>query len=304
MVNLGLDVPDVPEDPAIVKQIADSYKGRLVAWDPVQQKAVWSQEYRTIYNGGTLSTAGNLVFQGTADGRVVAYAPEGSEPPVPPDDLLEGDSISAGNDAEGDDLEFTGEDAGKKRIKYVIDSIPIYVIAERVQYYGPDGRLITESLHDYTRACVHKQFTSLDDFLRRWSDAEQKKAIIDEMAAQGVMWEALAEEVEKKQGKPLDPFDLICHVAFDQPPLSRKERAEQVKKRNYFARYSGAARQVLEALLDKYADTGIEHIEDIKILQLDPFSQLGAPMELVNAFGGKVGYSKAIHELEDELYAS
>ena len=173
-----------------------------------------------------------------------------------------------------------------------------------MQYYGPDGRLITESLHDYTRTCVQKQFASLDDFLRRWSDAEQKKVIIEEMAVQGVMWEALAEEVEKKQGKPLDPFDLICHVAFDQPALSRRERAEQVKKRNYFAKYSGAARQVLEALLDKYADTGIEHIEDIKILQLDPFSQFGAPMELVKAFGGKAGYNQAIHELEDELYAS
>ena len=124
------------------------------------------------------------------------------------------------------------------------------------------------------------------------------------MAAQGVMWEALAEAVEKKQDKPLDPFDLICHVAFDQPALSRRERADQVKKRNYFTKYSGAARQVLEALLDKYADTGIEHIEDIKILQLDPFSQIGAPIELVKAFGGKAGYNKAIHELEDELYAS
>jgi len=158
-------------------------------------------------------------------------------------------------------------------------------------------------LNDYTRTCVKKQFASLDDFLRRWSDAEQKKAIIEELAAQGVMWEALAEEVEKKQGKLLDPFDLICHIAFDQPVLSRRERAEQVKKRNYFARYSGAARQVLEALLDKYADTGVEHIEDIKILQLDPFNQIGAPIELVKAFGGKAGYSKAVHELEDELYA-
>ena len=125
----------------------------------------------------------------------------------------------------------------------------------------------------------------------------------EEMAAQGVMWEALAEEVEKKQGKPLDPFDLICHVAFDQPALSRRERAEQVKKRNYFAKYSGAARQVLEALLDKYADTGIEHIEDIKILQLDPFSQIGAPIELVKAFGGKAGYTQAVVELEKSLYA-
>lgn len=235
---------------------------------------------------------------------VVIYAPEGEESPVPPDDLAtDEDGITAGTTAEDDDLEFTGDD-DKKRIKYIIDSVPIYVIAERVQYYGPDGRLITESLHDYTRVCVQKQFASLDDFLRRWSDADQKKVIIEEMAAQGVMWEALAEEVEKKQGKALDPFDLVCHVAFDQPALSRRERAEQVKKRNYFGKYSGAARQVLEALLDKYADTGIEQIEDIKILQLAPFSQIGAPIELVKAFGGKVGYNKAIHELEDELYAS
>ncbi|OXR28882.1 restriction endonuclease [Pseudomonas jessenii] len=235
---------------------------------------------------------------------VVIYAPEGEDSPVPPDGLAtDEDGITAGSTAETDDLEFTGDDE-KKRIKYVIDNIPIYVIAERVQYYGPDGRLITESLHDYTRACVQKQFGSLDDFLRRWNDADQKKVIIEEMAAQGVMWEALAEEVEKKQGKALDPFDLVCHVAFDQPALSRKERAEQVIKRNYFGKYSGAARQVIEALLDKYADTGIVHIEDIKILQLDPFSQIGAPIELVKAFGGKAGYNKAIHELEDELYAS
>lgn len=236
---------------------------------------------------------------------VVVYAPEGNDSPVPPDNSAgDEDGIVDGGDwlPEGDETEE--QQGGRKRIRYVIDSIPIHVIAERVQYYGPDGRLITESLHDYTRTCVHKRFASLDAFLRHWSDAEKKKAIIDEMAAQGVMWEALAEEVEKKQGQPLDPFDLICHVAFDQPPLSRKERAEQVKKRNYFAKYSGAARQVLEALLDKYADTGIEHIEDIKILQLDPFSQIGAPLELVKAFGGKAGYDKAIHELEDALYAS
>ena len=222
------------------------------------------------------------------------------------DRYLIGDATKLNPEQPGnpDDLDFPEGDGGGRRIKYVIDSVPISVIAERVQYYGPDGRLITESLHDYTRTCVKKQFASLDDFLRRWSSAEQKKAIIDEMVAQGVMWEALAEEVEKKQGKPLDPFDLVCHVAFDQPALSRQERAEQVKKRDYFARYSGAARQVLEALLEKYADTGIEHIEDMKILQLDPFSQIGAPLELVKAFGGKAGYTKAIHELEEVLYSA
>lgn len=236
---------------------------------------------------------------------MVIYSPEGDDSPVPPDSpLADEEGIVDGGDwlPEGDETD--GGEEGKKRIKYVIDNVPIHVIAERVQYYGPDGKLITESLRDYTRSCVKKQFASLDDFLRRWTDAEQKKAIIDELAAQGVMWEALDEEVQAKRGQPLDPFDLICHIAFDQPPLTRRERAEQVKKRNYFVKYSGAARQVLEALLDKYADTGIEHIEDIKILQLDPFSQIGAPVELVRAFGGKPGYQQAIQELESELYAS
>ncbi|GAB3392752.1 type I restriction endonuclease subunit R [Azotobacter armeniacus] len=241
------------------------------------------------------------------DGEPVqVYSPQGDDSPVPPDDLAEDDGTLAGDngplDGSNTGLPDTGESDGRRRIKYVVDNVPVSVIAERVQYYGPDGKLITESLRDYTRNRVKQQFASLDDFLRRWSDTEQKKAIIDELAAQGVLWEALAEEVEKKLAKPLDPFDLICHVAFDQPPLSRRERAEQVKKRNYFGKYSGAARQVLEALLDKYADTGIEHIEDIKILQLDPFSRIGAPIELVKAFGGKAGYTKAVQELEDQLY--
>ncbi|WP_314408150.1 EcoAI/FtnUII family type I restriction enzme subunit R [Pseudomonas kuykendallii] len=235
---------------------------------------------------------------------VVIYSPEGDASPVPPDSpQADEEGIVDGGDWLPGEGETDGGEEGRRRIKYVIDGVPIYVLAERVQYYGPDGKLITESLRDYTRTCVQKQFASLDDFLRLWSSAEQKKAIIDELAAQGVMWEALAEEVEAKRGQALDPFDLICHVAFDQPPLTRKERAEQVKKRNYFARYSGAARQVLEALLDKYADTGIEHIEDIRILRLAPFSQIGAPMELVGAFGDRAGYDKALHELEAELYA-
>lgn len=235
---------------------------------------------------------------------VVIYAPEGGESPVPPDNpsaeedgIIDGDGWLPDEEEEGE-----GQQGSRRRIRYVIDNLPISVIAERVQYYGPDGKLITESLRDYTRTCVQKQFASLDDFLKRWSATQQKKAIIDEMAAQGVMWEALAEEIEAKRGQTLDPFDLVCHIAFDQPPLTRKERAEQVKKRNYFAKYSGAARQVLEALLDKYADTGIEHIEDIKILQLDPFNRIGAPVELVKAFGGKPGYQQAIKELEQELY--
>jgi type I restriction enzyme R subunit len=242
------------------------------------------------------------------DGEPVQiYNPGPGESPIPPEVTWPqpGGGEGDGQGEPGGSTAGPGEGGSgipEPRTRYVVDGVEEKVIAERVQYYGPDGKLITESLRDYTRACVRKQFASLDAFLRRWSDADQKKVIIEELASQGVLWDALTEEVEAKMGKPLDPFDLVCHIAFDQPPLSRNERAENVRKRNYFAKYQGAAQQVLDALLDKYADTGIEHIEDIKILQLDPFSRIGAPMELVNAFGGKSGYEKAVHELEDQLY--
>ncbi|MBV5323720.1 restriction endonuclease, partial [bacterium] len=195
------------------------------------------------------------------------------------------------------------DEPGAKRIKYVIGGeVTVYVVAERVQYYGPDGRLITESLKDYTRRAVRKEYASLDDFLRHWSRADKKQAILEELEAQGVLLEALAEEVSKKFGKVFDPFDLICHVAFDQPPLSRRERAEQIKKRDVFTKYGTQAQRVLAGLLEKYADAGIADIEDIKILTLDPFNQLGTPQELVSAFGGKPAYLIAIQELERQLY--
>lgn len=237
------------------------------------------------------------------------YEPKDEDPPVPPDEEpgTGGDGGTPGGGATGgapDDGEPGSGEGGEGRVKYVIgEDVTVHIVAERVQYYGPDGKLITESLREYTRQCVAKQFRSMDDFLRRWSAADQKKAVIDELAALGVLWEPLADEVQAKTGKPLDAFDLICHVAFDQPPLSRRERAEGVKKRNYFGKYQGAARQVLEALLEKYADNGIEPIEDLKILQLPPFDRIGAPLELVKAFGGKQQYARALAELESQLYA-
>ena len=232
------------------------------------------------------------------DGEPVQiYQPKEGDSPVPPDERDD-----AGNSPEGDPPPAgpTGH-----REKYVLtgQQVPVQVVAERVQYYGADGKLITESLRDYTRGCVQKEFASLDDFLRRWGAAEQKKAIIDELAQRGVLWDALAEDVNAQRGQALDPFDLICHVVFDRPPLTRRERAEAVKKRDVFAKYQGAARQVLEALLDKYADAGIEPIEDRKVLQLPPFTELGAPVELLRAFGGKAGYAQALRELEQQLYA-
>jgi len=240
---------------------------------------------------------------------VMIYEPKGDQSPVPPDDDSETILDENGNPlpptgstaAEPCEDEFgEGEDdSGTKRTKYILGDVTVYVVAERVQYYGPEGKLITESLKDYTRSTVRKDYASLDQFLLRWSKADRKAAILRELEEHGVLLEPLADEV----GKDFDAFDLICHVAFDQPPLTRRERAEQVKKRNYFAKYGEQARKVLEILLDKYADTGIENIEDIKILTLDPFKTMGTASELVSAFGGKPAYMAALQELETHLYA-
>jgi type I restriction enzyme R subunit len=233
---------------------------------------------------------------------VQVFEPQGDEPPIPPDEpSLPGDD----EPLPPPEPPLPPEEPGEKRIKYVIGGeVTVYVVAERVQYYGPDGRLITESLKDYTRRAVRKEYASLDDFLRRWSSADKKQAVVEELEAQGVLLEALAEEVGKKLGKGYDPFDLICHVAFDQPPLSRRERAENVKKQHVFAKHGDKARKVLEGLLDKYADSGITSIEDIKILTLDPFSRLGTAPELIKAFGGKAAYIQATQRLEELLYAN
>ncbi|MDR9441020.1 MAG: type I restriction-modification enzyme R subunit C-terminal domain-containing protein, partial [Halomonas sp.] len=185
---------------------------------------------------------------------------------------------------------------------YVVDDVTVSVVAERVQYLDANGDLITESLRDYTRKKVKEQFASLDDFLRRWQDAERKQVILEELEENGVFWEDLIKDLGDTLGDEPDPFDVICHIAFDRPPMTRRERAAQVRKRDIFNRYEGQARQVLESLVDKYADAGITPIEDINVLNVAPFSEIGAPMELVQAFGGKPGYIRAVHELEDALY--
>jgi type I restriction enzyme R subunit len=239
------------------------------------------------------------------DGEPVQiYEPTETETPVPPDDNTVAEETFTDQDYQEAQVaagRLEKNEGG--RTKFVVDDVEVRVIDERVQYYGADGRLITESIKDYTRNCVVKQFSSLDDFLRRWTDADQKKVIIEELAAEGVLWEPLCQDIEKKLGKQLDPFDLICHVAYGQPLLSRKERADNVRKRNYFTKYGEQSRRVLEALLDKYADTGIENIEDLKVLQMEPFAQMGTAPEIVKSFGGKPGYLKALKELEEQLYA-
>lgn len=186
--------------------------------------------------------------------------------------------------------------------KFYVNGVEVVQVGERVQYYGKDGKLITESLVDYTKKNLKAQFATMDDFIKKWSEADKKSAIIDELIEQGVMLDELREEVKQKTGKDLSVFDLICHVTFDMPPLSRKERAEKVKKRNYFGKYSDKARKVLNAMIDKFADEGIEEIENREILYFQPFDEIGTPVEIIKEFGGKTKYEEAIKELEKELF--
>ena len=184
--------------------------------------------------------------------------------------------------------------------RFVVSGIQFKIIAERVQYYDKDGKLITESLKDFTRKAVGQEFKSLDLFRKRWNGAERKQIILEELLEKGVILEALEEVV----GRELDPFDLICHIAFDQPPLTRKERADGVRKQNVFSMYEEKAREVLGILLDKYADQGLETIERIDVLRLDPFTQIGTPIEIVKSFGGRDMYLEAVKKLETALYAT
>ena len=182
--------------------------------------------------------------------------------------------------------------------KYVVGRQEFAVAAERVRYYDKNGELVTESLRDYTRRTVNNNYQSLDEFIKRWQDSDRKQAVIDELKEQGVILEALQDMV----GKDYDPFDLICHVAFDQPPLTRQERAQQVRKRDVFSKYGEKARAVLDALLEKYADQNVIPPDDTKVLQLNPFNEIGTPVEIVKTFGGKTQYKKAVRELQQLLY--
>jgi type I restriction enzyme R subunit len=184
------------------------------------------------------------------------------------------------------------------REKIYVNGVDVSVLISRELHFDQQGKPITTSLKDHTREIIKEQFASLDDFLNKWKNSDRKEAIIAELMEQGVMVEALYDAVDKQ----VDLFDLICHVAYDQPPLTRKERANKVKKRNYFTKYGEQARKVMEALLDKYADQGIENIENIQILTVPPINEFGTVTEIIKAFGSREAYEKAIRELENELY--
>ena len=246
------------------------------------------------------------------DGEPVQiYEPGIGEPVAPPEPAvpggMPGDAGPPGGASDPlDPLNTLGPFAGGSGAadgpkKYILgNNVTVSVARERVQYLNADGKLITESLRDYTRINLLKKYDSLDQFLQTWQQADRKAALLAELEAEGVLIDALAAEV----GKDLDPFDLLLHVAYDQPPLTRRERAQRVKKRNVFTQYGPVARKVLDALLDKYADEGIATIESNEVFKLQPFTDLGSPVELVRSFGGRPQYLSALQALEQALYAT
>jgi type I restriction enzyme R subunit len=239
---------------------------------------------------------------------VQIYEPEENGPVAPPDP----DEGKTGEDIPelaGEPEEIlveppgppgTGTTGPEPRVKIRIDGVPVTILAERVEYMDEHGKLVTESLRDYSRKTILREYSSLDEFLRTWNSAERKRAILDEMEANGLALDILGQEVNPD----LDPFDLICHVAYGQPPLTRKQRAAKVRKKDIFSKHGEEARAVLQALLDRYADVGQFDIEDPAVLHQKPFNEIGKPLEIARLFGGPEGYKQAIRELEASLYSA
>jgi type I restriction enzyme, R subunit len=204
---------------------------------------------------------------------VQIYEPGEADPISPPDDVPppglaeEGEPYDAGGPEtikDGLPPDISIPVGGSKQKKVYVDGVKVAIVAERVEYLDEDGKLVTETLRDFTKTALKKRFASLDDFLKRWKSAERKQAIVEELAAEGLPLDAIADEL----GKNLDPFDLICHIAFDKKPLTRRERAENVKKRDAFTKYGPQARAVLDALLEKYRDEGVLNLDDANVLKL------------------------------------
>lgn len=241
---------------------------------------------------------------------VVIYEPEPNEPVVPPD-IIDTPGTSEPKPPPYDPNDVNEPPAGgdtgggQGRTKYVIDDVHVKVAVSREQYLDADGKLITEDYRVLLKADIQKalqtEFGNLNDFLRRWNEAERKQVVLEELAEHGVPLDILQQAVPN--GTELDAFDLVAHVAFNQKPLTRRERANKVKKRDVFGKYGEQARAVLEALLDKFAEHGVQNIEDTKVLELPPFDQFGSKTQIRRGiFGGIEQYTKAINELEQALY--
>lgn len=261
---------------------------------------------KTYFTIMDFRNASRLFADPTFDGQpddVIEIPPDGDiifDPPPSDDD---------GSDTDGEipvvadppSPYIPDDDGDDKPRKYYVNDVIVKVLSERVQYIDKDGKLITESLVDYTKKNILQQYARLDDFLTIWTQTQRKQAIIEELQEEGVLLDAIREEIKYPD---LDDFDLICHLAYDKEPLTKAERANNVKKRNYLYKYSDIAQQVLEMLLSKYANEGIKEIEETKVLQLKEFAKFGSPMKIVKAFGGKAAYQKAVQELENEIYTA
>lgn len=192
---------------------------------------------------------------------------------------------------------------GSKNPKPIVspDGCKVEIVHKTVSVYDANGKLLRqESVVDYTKENIRGEYASLDNFIRQWSKEKKKEKIREMLLERGIDLELLKKEQSMAD---VDDFDFICHVAFDKKPLTRKERANNVKKRDFLSKYSGVAKEVLEALLDKYMNTGIYEIEKTEILKLDPFLKLGKPAKIAGYFGGKAGYMQAVKELEEAIYA-
>jgi type I restriction enzyme R subunit len=242
------------------------------------------------------------------DGEPVQiYEPPDDGPMTPPEDVP-----PAGDDDEPiplipghDEIVVDGEQPNigistelDERQKVYVDGVGASIVAERIEYLDENGKLVTESLRDFTKKALRRRFASLDDFLKRWKAAERKQAVIEELANEGLPLESIGEEL----GKDLDPFDLICHIAFDRPPLTRRERAENVRKRDVFARHGPQAHAVLDALLEKYQDEGVLNLDDPHVLQIAPFDRMGTPLQLIKQFGTRADFEHAVREMQSALY--
>jgi type I restriction enzyme, R subunit len=319
-IDPEVDYPVIVTTSRLLSTGVDAQTCRLIVLD----RAVGSMtEFKQIIGRGTrvhedkkkfyftimdFRGATNLFAEPEFDGDPVqVYEPGADDPVTPPENAA---SDSSGDDVippEPGDDETVIDDGlpppdggGEARTKVYVDGVHATVIAERVEFLDDSGKLVTESLRDFTKKALCKRFTSLDAFLQKWNSADRKQAVVEELEEEGLPIESLAAEV----GKDLDAFDLICHVAFDAPPLTRRERAERVRKRDVFTKYGPTARKVLEALLQKYQDEGVLSIDDPRILQISPFDAMGTPMQLIREFGSREAFEKAVHELQSALYQS
>jgi len=213
-------------------------------------------------------------------------------------DEISGEEIEIEPEIRYPEPQTTTSKVNEPRQKVYVSGVDVSILISREMYFDNDGKPITTSLKDHTKELIKGQYASLDDFINKWNSTDKKEIIIKELEEQGVLVNALRDAVNRE----VDLFDLICHVAFEQPPLTRKERANNVKKRDYFTKYGTKARKVLESLLNKYADEGITNIESMDILKVKPLTDLGSPIEIIKQFGSKAKYLEAVKELETELY--